>query len=71
MSVSDCRIVELPKIQNSQGNLTFIENSRHIPFDIKRVYTFTMFLVDLSAAHMLTSIYINLLSPCREVLMWC
>jgi WxcM-like, C-terminal len=38
MSVSDCRIVELPKIQNSQGNLTFIENSRHIPFDIKRVY---------------------------------
>lgn len=38
MSVSDCRIVELPKIHNSQGNLTFVENSRHIPFDIKRVY---------------------------------
>ncbi len=38
MSVSNCRIVELPKIQNQQGNLTFIENSRHIPFDIKRVY---------------------------------
>lgn len=38
MSVNDCRIIELPKIQNPQGNLTFIENSHHIPFDIKRVY---------------------------------
>ncbi|MDO8774092.1 MAG: FdtA/QdtA family cupin domain-containing protein [Burkholderiaceae bacterium] len=38
MSVSGCRIVELPKIQNSQGNLTFVENSVHIPFDIKRVF---------------------------------
>lgn len=38
MSVSNCRIVELPKIQDPRGNLTFIENSRHIPFDIKRVY---------------------------------
>lgn len=38
MQISDCRIIDLPKIQNPQGNLTFIENSRHIPFDIKRVY---------------------------------
>lgn len=37
-SVDDCRIVELPKIADPRGNLTFIENSRHIPFDIKRVY---------------------------------
>ena len=38
MPVDDCRIIDLPKIQDPRGNLTFIENSRHIPFDIKRVY---------------------------------
>lgn len=38
MSVEDCKIVELPKISDPRGNLTFIEGSRHIPFDIRRVY---------------------------------
>jgi hypothetical protein len=38
MSLDDCRIIDLPKIEERRGNLTFIENSRHIPFDIKRVY---------------------------------
>lgn len=38
MPVSDCRIIDLPKIQDPRGNLTFIENSSQIPFDIKRVY---------------------------------
>ena len=38
MSLSDCRILELPKIQDTRGNLSFIESGRHIPFDIKRVY---------------------------------
>jgi dTDP-4-dehydrorhamnose 3,5-epimerase-like enzyme len=38
MSVDDCRIVQLPKIANVSGNLTFIEGGHHIPFDIKRVY---------------------------------
>lgn len=33
-----CGIVQLPKVQDPRGNLTFVENSRHIPFDIKRVY---------------------------------
>ena len=37
-NVDDCRIIDLPKISEPRGNLTFIENSRHIPFDIKRVY---------------------------------
>jgi oxalate decarboxylase/phosphoglucose isomerase-like protein (cupin superfamily) len=31
-------MIDLPKISNQQGNLTFIEGSNHIPFDIKRVY---------------------------------
>ncbi len=30
--------VDLPKITDTRGNLTFIEGNRHIPFDIKRVY---------------------------------
>lgn len=38
MAVSDCRILELPKITDARGNLTFIEGSIHIPFDIKRAY---------------------------------
>jgi hypothetical protein len=37
-SVDECKIVQLPKINDPRGNLTFIENSCHIPFDIKRVY---------------------------------
>jgi dTDP-4-dehydrorhamnose 3,5-epimerase-like enzyme len=32
------RIINLPKVHDPRGNLTFIEGSRHIPFDIKRVY---------------------------------
>lgn len=38
MSVDDCRLVELPVVHNPQGNLTFIEGERHVPFDIARVY---------------------------------
>lgn len=32
------KIVDLPKICDSRGNLTFIESGKHIQFDIKRVY---------------------------------
>jgi hypothetical protein len=37
-SVSDCNIIQLPKINNRAGNLTALENSITIPFDISRVY---------------------------------
>jgi hypothetical protein len=37
-SLNNCRIIELPKITDPRGNLTFIEGNVHIPFDIKRVY---------------------------------
>jgi len=33
-----CRIIEFPVISDPRGNLTFIENHTHIPFDIQRVY---------------------------------
>jgi mannose-6-phosphate isomerase-like protein (cupin superfamily) len=32
------RLIELPKIQDRRGNLTFIEASRHVPFRIRRTY---------------------------------
>ena len=38
MRIENCRIIELPKITDPRGNLTFIESSRHIPFAIQRVY---------------------------------
>ncbi len=38
LSVDDCKLLELPVIQNPQGNLTFIEEQRHVPFPIARVY---------------------------------
>lgn len=38
MGIEQCRIIELPKIADPRGNLTFVEANRHIPFDIKRVY---------------------------------
>lgn len=38
MPLTDCRIIELPKIHDPRGNLTFIEGSSHVPFDIERVY---------------------------------
>jgi dTDP-4-dehydrorhamnose 3,5-epimerase-like enzyme len=38
MALADCRIIDLPKVSDPRGNLTFIEGGRHIPFAIKRVY---------------------------------
>jgi dTDP-4-dehydrorhamnose 3,5-epimerase-like enzyme len=36
--INKCVIINLPKITDVRGNLTFIENNKHIPFEIKRVY---------------------------------
>jgi hypothetical protein len=33
-----CHLIDLPKISDPRGNLTFIEGNHHVPFDIKRVY---------------------------------
>ena len=32
------KLINLPKIEDPRGNLTFVEENNHIPFDIKRVY---------------------------------
>jgi dTDP-4-dehydrorhamnose 3,5-epimerase-like enzyme len=38
LSLDLCRIIEFPRIPDPRGNLTFVEGSRHVPFDIRRVY---------------------------------
>ncbi len=38
MGLSDCQIINLPKILDERGNLSFVEELRHIPFKIKRSY---------------------------------
>jgi len=37
-SINDCSLIQLPKVLDQRGNLTFIESERHVPFAIKRVF---------------------------------
>jgi len=38
MSIADCRLIDLPRITDPQGNLTFIQSKEQVPFAIERVY---------------------------------
>lgn len=38
MDISDVRLVELPRIMDPRGNLSFVEQGNHIPFEIRRTY---------------------------------
>jgi dTDP-4-dehydrorhamnose 3,5-epimerase-like enzyme len=38
MNIDECRIVNLPEIADERGHLSFIEECKHVPFAIKRVY---------------------------------
>lgn len=38
MNLHKCKIIELPKILDARGNLSFVQNNIHIPFEIKRTY---------------------------------
>lgn len=38
MQISTCKIIDLPKILDQRGNLSFAEEFKHIPFKIKRTY---------------------------------
>lgn len=37
-NLQHCKVIDLPKVTDHRGNLTFIEQNRHIPFNIQRVY---------------------------------
>jgi dTDP-4-dehydrorhamnose 3,5-epimerase-like enzyme len=36
--VEDVRIIEFPKFLDARGNLSFVEQNNHVPFEIKRTY---------------------------------
>lgn len=38
MNINDCKIIELPRFNDPRGNLSFVEQNNHIPFEIKRTY---------------------------------
>lgn len=38
MQITSLRIIQLPKIEDQRGNLSFFESMNHIPFEIKRTY---------------------------------
>lgn len=37
-TIHDCRIIDLPRFLDARGNLSFAENYKQIPFEIKRTY---------------------------------
>ena len=38
MSLDECKLIHLPKVEDLRGNLTFLESFNQIQFEIKRVY---------------------------------
>lgn len=38
MDLKQCSMINLPKIVDPRGTLTFLEGGRHIPFEVKRVF---------------------------------
>lgn len=38
MSIKDCSLIDLPRVNDPRGNLTFIEGGRHVPFELKRIF---------------------------------
>jgi len=36
--IDSCTLIELPKITDPRGNLTFLESNKHVPFEFKRVF---------------------------------
>jgi len=37
-NVEDCHKTLLPTVKSAEGNLTALENSIHLPFDVRRLY---------------------------------
>lgn len=38
MPTENCKIIQLPRIADARGSLSFIEGERHVPFGIERIY---------------------------------
>jgi hypothetical protein len=37
-TIDDCRLIELPRVVDVRGSLSFLEGGKHLPFDIKRAF---------------------------------
>ncbi|HEV7425540.1 MAG TPA: FdtA/QdtA family cupin domain-containing protein [Thermoanaerobaculia bacterium] len=37
-TVDDCRLIELPRVERAQGNISFVESHKDVPFALERVY---------------------------------
>ncbi len=37
-TLESCKIINLPKVHDPRGNLSFVEEENHFPFEIKRAY---------------------------------
>lgn len=38
VTVNDCLLIELPKLQSRAGNISIVENLANLPFEVKRVF---------------------------------
>lgn len=38
MTIEDVKLIELPRYADPRGNLSFVEQNNHIPFEIQRTY---------------------------------
>ena len=38
MTIDDVKLIQLPKFTDPRGNLSYVEQLNHIPFEIKRTY---------------------------------
>lgn len=38
VGIDECRLIELPSVEDPQGDLVFAEGERHVPFSIARAY---------------------------------
>ena len=38
VTTQTCRIISLPRVTDPRGNLTFVQEGDHLPFEIQRVY---------------------------------
>jgi hypothetical protein len=71
-AIAGCRFIDLPKIADRRGALSFAEGGKHVPFDIARVF----YMYDLPAgsrrgahAHYAASVAIFMLAGRCDVLL--
>ena len=38
LSVYDCNIIDIPRISDRSGNISFVQNNKEVQFDVKRIF---------------------------------